>query len=159
MSDPILERITQDIEDWLKKVKKADGYANDFVVERRKRQGNAPKAGQVLVVVSQQSPQIVSDQSYPDIMWDQPYSIDIYVDPDASKVTPVDTDINSAWADAITALTYAEDSRNRGGLAQDTKIDAPNLFAEGPLSGVEVRITVRYTTIANDPRSSAYSNV
>lgn len=153
----IVELITQDILTWLNTVTVANNYANNFTVERRKKGGNAPRAGQTLVVINQGQPQEIVDDSHPDQSWDQPYGIDVFVDPDQSSATAVDALINSAWADTIKALTSEVTSFNRGGLALWTKIKAPIIFIQNGNPGIQVRLMVRYATIFSDPTVSAYS--
>lgn len=154
-SEPIIEQITQDIETWLNTVKIANGYQTELTVERRKRGGNAPKAGQTLAVLNQGQPQRLREDSQDTMGWTQPYYIDIYVDPDESRTTAVDTDINRARSDVEKALTYDLTSRTRGGLAFNTTIVPALLFTEGKHDGVQVRILVQYYTAFNDPYTAS----
>lgn len=160
--NPVIERITADIVDTLKSVRKANSYAHDLTVQRIGRNGNAPQAGQILAVVIQGNPQAVPEQSHDQTAWDQPYAIDCYIDPAEDLETPLDKAINLLRADVEKALTFGEPSRTRGGLAEGTKLDAPVLFqrptAAGTQFGVQVRIRVRYATAWNDPYVSAYSS-
>lgn len=154
-SDPIIEQITQDIETWLKKVQPANGYSTTLTVERRKRGGNAPKSGQTLAVLNQGQPRRLREDSHDTMGWEQPYSIDIYVDPDESRETPVDADINVARSAAEHVLTNDITSRTRGGLAFNTTVVPAVLFSEGKNDGVQVRIMVQYYTAFNDPYTAS----
>lgn len=155
---PILERITLDVEAWLKNVQ-SPAYASSFTVERRNRQGNAPKAGQTLAVIHLGNGRKLSTKNQHETKWDQPYAIEIFTDPDSTRVTAVDTDLNIAMADAQHALAFDVVSRTRGGLAEDTAIADPIRFVRGELSGIVVPFTVRYATEFNNPYRSAYSNI
>jgi hypothetical protein len=162
VADSILEQITADIVSSLDEVNSGESYgsgtyANTFTVQRRKRRGNAPEAGQTLAVVMMGQPIKLVDAAQDSMGWDQPYFIDIYVDPDESSTTDVDKAINSALADAEIALMKSEDARTRGGLAFDTRELAPVRFVDGPNQGVQVRVIVRYWTAFNDPRTAAGS--
>ena len=158
---PVNERITQDIVDTLKTIRKVNGYANDVTVERIKKGGNAPLAGQSLAVVRQGSPIRVPEESIGQDWWEQPYFIDCYINPAEDLTEPPDKAMNIFRADVEKALTYQEASLNRGGLAQETIIKSPGYFVM-PSSGrfvVQVNIAVRFATEKNNPYKSPYSNV
>ncbi len=162
MPDSILERITKDIEAALKTVTKADGYSHDFTVRRRSWGGDAPTNEDVLCIIHQGQPIQLDGNGTDEMLWDQPYGIDLFVTPDESQERTPDELINSARADAEKALAYTAESCGRSGLAAHegaTTVLAPVLFTDGPNHGIQVRIVVRYGTVWNDPLTSNHSNI
>jgi hypothetical protein len=81
----ILEQIRDNILTSLATVNGTGGYSNTFTVEARKRRGNAPQAGQTLAVVAMGSPIKLPSAAFDQNIWDQPFFIDIYVNPDESS--------------------------------------------------------------------------
>ena len=158
---PVNERITQNVVDTLKEIRKINGYATDAVVERIKKGGNAPTAGQYLIVVKQLAPVKVPEESIGQDWWEQPYAIDCYINPAEDLTEPPDKAMNIFRADVEKALTYQESSFNRGGLAQQTIVKSPAYFTFPNMQRfvVEVNISVRFATEKNNPYKSPYSNI
>ena len=150
MAEPIVEQITQDIESTLKTVSRSAGDNVDLHVERMNRQtGNVPRDG--LIVIRQGSPaRDDANESQGMMWWLQPYELEYFVIQSEDSALPIDRQINLAWADIVKKLLA---DYTRGGLAQDTLIEPPQLWdsANGEMSGVTVRVNVQYAHTFENP--------
>ena len=158
---PVIERITIDIADTLKTVRKVDGYANDFTVERIKVRGNTPTAGQTLIVVRQGANNRVGQSSQDTETWNQFYLINCYVDPAEDLTESPESKMNRVMADVEKVLTHTDQSRNRAGLADDTTLISSTPFADTGtgLFGCQIQVLVTYQTKEHDPYTSRYTNI
>lgn len=155
---PVLERITRDIVDTLKGVKKLAGSYIDLIVERP-----SPVVGQRirngLCVVVQQSPAKVTENvSLQYSQWKQPYELYLFAIYSSSSPDPVDGILNRLLADATRALVR---DRTRGGLAlwtepKDPIFDIEEITANG--GSVIAPFEVEYRTMRDDPFTSAHQS-
>ena len=146
MQEPILTRITRDLVETLEEVRVEAGRALD--VEPRRRKGHRPR--DLLVIVSQGSPERVDDPAVEHEEWWQPYDLDCFVMSSENDEGPIDYRINevrSRIEKALMADPY------RDGLAIQTEILDPDLWDEvnGAASGITVRCRVHYRTLDSDP--------
>lgn len=155
MADPIVELITQNVVTTLSAITTGNGYQQTLTVERyNKVSGNNPS--DKLAVVRQLAPTRVGedDDTEGSIWWMQPYEVDVYLFEPEGSSTPIDQRINRARSDIEKRLLIDAnrgDDGSNNALAQDTRIDDPELWEEGPYFGVTVRFTVKYSTAHGDP--------
>ena len=148
-TSPIIELIAVNIEATINQITIANGFHQDLVALRCKRNdfaSIAPQNGLVLIV--QETEEVPAEQWTGTETFRQPFTLEaIVIDSDA-VVTSIDTRINQVRADIHKKLT---EDHTRGGYAIDTSIGPSPFFDNGKWTGVDVLATVEYRTKWGDP--------
>lgn len=154
MSDPISERIVQDVVKTLKGVRRSRNYSVDLEVVRPNRSaGDVPDAHLAVVFVEDDT-RLPSEVEWQEAAhWTMTVAVEVHVYESESSSIPIDQRINTARADIEKAL-MADPFRD--GLALDTRIESPTYWEpiEGDMAGVTVRVAIDYRTSITDPYST-----
>ena len=148
----VLEQIMVNIVATLKTVTTSNGYSNTLSVSRPNASGTNPVVDMAAVVLQGEA---TRDFECPQnlMQWEQKVSVvAMIVNPEGSSAS-LDTRRNSICADIQLALCQPS-SFNRGGLAVDTVMEAPEyetLPATASAGAVAVNFTVKYRTQYNQP--------
>jgi hypothetical protein len=148
MADSILEKIAANIASELGQISVGNGHSFTARVERYKQRGNPPRNS--LVVVEQADPEEDTTAPTGRKAWQQRFFLTAFFRESENTGTPIDKVINNARADIEKKLC---EDRNRGGLAIDTIIRAPQSIQtpNGDFEGITVVCDVHYRTLENDP--------
>jgi len=159
MSDPIpvVERIAQAIKTRLGTVTTANGYQVQLaeVVRPLRRGEYIPR--DKLCVLEQEDPFDAPDAEYihgatPARIWVQPFVVTLFVQPDETDTTPVDTRVNLIRSEVERCLMSAD--LTWGNLAYEhTHLAGASYFdsSDGSFSGVQITLEVTYRVPENDP--------
>lgn len=157
MAFPVNENIAQDVENTLRRVQQKAGYNFDLIVERSPRKTNPRDS---LALVLQGDPEkldgltsSVAGGEDGVTYWNMPFEVALFV-VDSEKVeTPTDQRVNMIRADVEKAIM---EDPTRGGLAEDTVIEAPQHFSTANTAhrGIIVNFHCKFGTAGNDPYQS-----
>lgn len=154
---PVVEIITQDLIDSLKRVRKANGYQTDLQVERIWRSGNTT---QDMLCVVQEVDDELDDQAAPTMAaaWVQPYALIILAFQPEASTYPVRRRLQIAAADVHKSLMkdYQRTVTNQTGdvsYAVDTRPPTKAWCGDvmGAADGLVMIVRVQYRTDINDP--------
>lgn len=155
--EPVVERIAQALATRLETVTTANGYQVQLadVVRPFRRGDYVPQNN--LCVLEQLSPFDPPDGEYnmgnePARVWVQPFLITLYVQPDETDTTPVDTRVNLIRSEVERAvmgddLTWGNLALGWTHLAGADYIDS----ADGSYSGVQITLEITYRVPESDP--------
>jgi hypothetical protein len=144
---PIVEMIAQNLIETLAGVSESASFHVTLRPERAKIPASEP--ADLKAVLGQDDPADPTEDNVAKT-WDQPWQILIYVINSETSTLERDQRINLVWGDVCKKLM---EDRTRGGLALDTKIAAPQYFADSIL----INIVTPYETKFDDPFSQPYS--
>lgn len=146
MATCILEQIAQRLVTVLEAI---DGVGE---VMRPRKSGLALSPTNNDVVLHQDNPTRLQDVSpYPQIEWEQPFSVDWYCIPGDNDTTAIDTLLNDARSKVEQAIMADE---TQGGLAVETLLgDSEYHVTEDNLDLVRVPLAVRYRVHELNPYS------
>ena len=152
MSEPVIERIVQEVKARLAEITTANGYQQDLTPVRPIR-GNFeaeenPENGKVLLVqgdAEEHETEIELARRWVQPLWLECFVIATHDD----TTTPLDTLVNRVEADIVKKLAA---DRTRGGLAIDTIVRPGERRTDGPdATGILIRVDVDYLTSWGDP--------
>lgn len=155
--EPVVERIAQAVATRLATVTTANGYQVELadVVRPLRRGDYVPQDS--LCVLEQLSPFDAPDGDYlmgnePARVWVQPFLITLYVQPDETDTTPVDTRVNLIRSEVERAVmagdgTWGSLALGNTHLAGADYIDS----ADGSYSGVQITLEITYRVPQSDP--------
>ena len=160
MAEPIIEQIVQEIVDRVNEVTTANGFQYDLDAARPTRheivsielgEYVAPKDGVVLVV--QDNPELAEggelSGSPARLDWILPVNLVAFCIESDRATTPIDRRLNRIRSDLEKKM---REDPTRGGLAYDTRIQAPRQFPQSAQqTGIVVIIDVYYRTSEDDP--------
>jgi hypothetical protein len=148
MSTPIIELIAANIEAAINAITVANGFNQNLVALRCKRNDFAtitPGNGVVLIVQegAEMPAQCIGTET-----WIQTFSLMAIVIDSDTVATSIDTRLNQVAGDIVKKLRV---DWTRGGYAIDTNFDAPQLIDDPRFTGVTVAAKVEYRTKWGDP--------
>jgi len=163
-TDPVLERITQNIIGTLQTITIANGYSVDAtIIQPNPGVGNPEKDGTILFVTGDASEETTGPETYN--QWLQQFDVATLIVVSENAADPnIETLRNLRRAEIEWALTYdpvpsSRPNGTRGGLTEDTLIMAATVVDCPPDSHeavLIVHIGVRYRTPYNNPFASIY---
>jgi len=158
-SNSVIERMAQNIITTLQGIATAAGYQNTVADVVRPAPGVGNQLNNMRLVVFQGG--AAREQECPEqyTQWLQDFHVMCEVVESEGSATPVDQRLNSLACDVERALCLTRTSQTRGGLAEDTILDARTTIPCDPQAhdgAVLVNIGVRYRTRYNDPLTSVY---
>ena len=145
MSYPVIEYIAEDIEAAINAITRANGFNQDLVAVRPRRNDFsdiAPVDGTVLIWQDDETEP--EEQLYSTQSWVQPFCLQVIVLDSDTAVSSIDTRLNQVRADIHKKL---REDITRGGYAYETEIAPSIKFDEG----IAVFVNVHYRTKENDP--------
>lgn len=151
---PISERISLSVLAALQSVRPSNGYVNTLHVTRYRQHGDYGDLplDRRTIIFEEDPEQITDGVDLDALYWNQEYAVVIYIvqTPEQAKAVNIDTEINLVRAEAEKAVMA---DYQRGGLAINTYIRAPQHFAEaaGAREGITVRFAVQYHTQLDNP--------
>ena len=152
--EPVLERIAQDVQAALESVDEGTNYRHTLVVQRAPRKINPAHLLAVLVQTETERHDGLTDDAAAGasgvIYWRQNFDVMLFIVQSDQVATPIDTALNAVRADVEKAIMV---DPTRGGLAHDTVIQPPTIFAadNNAYHGIIVSFSVQFGTRGNDP--------
>jgi hypothetical protein len=155
----VLERLALNIVATCQTISTTAGYKNTVADVVRPNPGIGNETQDKRLVVLQGD--AVREAECPEMytQWLQDFMVLCMVQESEGSATSVDTRLNSLAADVEYALCFSRASQVRGGLAEDTILDA-RTYAPSDVAAhdgvVLVNVSVRYRTAYNNPLRSIY---
>lgn len=146
MSLPIIERITDNVVADLKKIRTANGYSFNAIVERVNEEDNQINRSRdgLIVVGHSVEPNDTAPQGHDE--WLITYTLELTSVESESSAIPSDARLGRRLQDIVKAIMV---DRHRGALALNTTVGTPSMSADRR-SG-SLTFTVHYRTLLNDP--------
>lgn len=150
MAYPIVELITQNVDETLRGVRVSAGFNLDLIVEREIREGNRLRDKLAVLKQVETERVIQSETQQSHMAWRQRYWVELYVVQSEDCDTPFDRAINVIRADAEKAVMA---DHTRGGYAHDTFIldPIPIVDEEGRWNGIVVAFDVFFRHVFGNP--------
>jgi hypothetical protein len=152
VSTPRIEHIAVDIKSAVDAVTVANGFNQDLVAVRPRRNDFSdvtPENGKVLIWQSDEDKPGPEDQAYSTTEWMQPFLLIAFVLDSDSESASIDTRLNQVRADLQKKL---REDVTRGGYAIDTELLPSRTFDDGKgFSGIAVAFGVSYRVNEDDP--------
>lgn len=150
MSDPIVDKIAQDLEARINEITTENGFSENLIALRPKRldfENVTPTDKTVLIEQADETKP--EEQPYSAIEWIQPFILWALVISSDKSTESINKRINRVRADIQKKL---REDVTRGGNAIDTILLPSAIFDDGEgFSGVAVAIAVQYRVNENDP--------
>lgn len=149
MATPVSEYIAVNIEAAVNQVTIANGFNQDLLAVRRRRNDFpdiAPEEGKVLI--TQGDEESTASQFTGTMQWLQAFELEAFVIDSDKALVSIDTRINQVIADLRKKLC---EDHTRGGHAIDTILGGSSRYYDEGFSGTVVTIQVLYRTKEDDP--------
>ncbi len=147
MTEPVVERIAQDLAARLRTITRANGYWGDLSeVLRPRRQTITPQHRQIIL---RQGNPVQEDGPAGHEQWTQPFILSLIARPPDNDQTPADCHTNRLVADVRQCLAAAPGWTT---LAIQWSISGPEPLPEDlGVDGAQLTVNVSYRTLYGDP--------